>query len=417
MAALTLESKYRMPVTHPLDENDPLAAKKTAFSLPEGVIYLDGNSLGVLPAHVPDRMQQVIKKEWGESLIRGWNEYDWIDLPQRVGDKIARLIGAAPGTVVAADSTSINVFKVLAAALALRPERKVILSDNGNFPTDLYVASGLKDLLDQGHELRIVAPDEVEAAIGDDLAVLMLTEVDYKTGRKHDMKALTAKAHAVGALAIWDLAHSAGALPVDLAGAKADFAVGCGYKYLNGGPGAPAFLYVAPEHQDNVRPPLTGWMGHEAPFAFDLDYRPDTGIGRMRVGTPPVLSLSALDAALDVFDGVDMTVLRRKSVSLCELFLSEVEARCPELVLASPRDPEGRGSQISFRFDNGYALMQALIAHGVIGDFRAPDTVRFGFTPLYLSHADVVRAVDILETILTGRLWDRDEFKTKQKVT
>ncbi|MBD1545554.1 kynureninase [Roseibium aggregatum] len=406
-----------MPVTHPLDENDPLAAKKTAFSLPEGVIYLDGNSLGVLPAHVPDRMQQVIKKEWGESLIRGWNDHDWIDLPQRVGDKIARLIGAQPGTVIAADSTSINVFKVLAAALALRPERKVILSDNGNFPTDLYVASGLKDLLDQGHELRIVAPEEVEAAIGDDLAVLMLTEVDYKTGRKHDMKALTAKAHGAGALAIWDLAHSAGALPVDLAGAKADFAVGCGYKYLNGGPGAPAFLYVGPEHQDNVRPPLTGWMGHEAPFAFDLDYRPDTGIGRMRVGTPPVLSLSALDAALDIFDDVDMTVLRRKSVSLCELFLSEVEARCPELVLASPRDPERRGSQISFRFDNGYALMQALIAHGVIGDFRAPDTVRFGFTPLYLSHADVVRAVDILETILTGRLWDRNEFKTKQKVT
>ena len=406
-----------MSVTHPLDENDPLAAKRSAFSLPEGVIYLDGNSLGVLPAHVPDRMQQVVREEWGNSLIRGWNEHDWIDLPQRVGDRIARLIGAAPGTVVAADSTSINVFKVLAAALALRPARQVILSDSGNFPTDLYVASGLKDLLDRGHELRIVAPEDVEGAIGEDLAVLMLTEVDYKTGRRHDMKALTAKAHAAGALAIWDLAHSAGALPVDLAGAQADFAVGCGYKYLNGGPGAPAFLYVAPEHQDNVRPPLTGWMGHAAPFAFDLDYRPETGIGRMRVGTPPVLSLSALDAALDVFDDVDMTVLRRKSVSLCELFLSQVEARCPDLVLASPRDPDRRGSQVSFRFADGYALMQALIAHGVIGDFRAPETVRFGFTPLYLSHADVMRAVDILERILTERLWDRDAFKTKQKVT
>ncbi len=416
-AAPVLESKLRMAVTHPLDENDPLAAKRAAFSLPEGVIYLDGNSLGVLPAHVPDRMQQVICKQWGESLIRGWNDHDWIDLPQRVGDRIARLIGAEPGTVVAADSTSINVFKVLAAALALRPERKVILSDNGNFPTDLYVASGLKELLDRGHELRIVAPEDVEAAIGEDLAVLMLTEVDYKTGRKHDMKALTGKAHAAGALAIWDLAHSAGALPVDLSCAGADFAVGCGYKYLNGGPGAPAFLYAAPQHQTKVRPPLTGWMGHEAPFAFDLDYRPDTGIGRMRVGTPPVLSLSALDAALDVFDDVDMNELRRKSVSLCELFLSEVEARCPDLVLASPRDPEGRGSQISFRFDNGYALMQALIAHGVIGDFRAPETVRFGFTPLYLSHADVMRAVDILETILNERLWERDEFKKKQKVT
>lgn len=404
-------------MVHALDIDDVLAPKRTAFALPEGVIYLDGNSLGVLPAHVPARMQQVIATEWGQSLIRGWNEHDWIDLPQRVGNRIGRLIGAPAGTVVACDSTSINVFKVLAAALKLRPERKMILSDSGNFPTDLYMAQGLRDLLDQGHELRVVAPEDVAAAIGDDIAVTMLTEVDYRTGRRHDMKRLTRLAHDAGALAIWDLAHSAGALPVDLAGAKADFAVGCGYKYLNGGPGAPAFLYVAPEHQDHISAPLTGWMGHAAPFAFDLDYRPGAGIDRMRVGTPPVLSLSALDAALDVFDDVDMADIRKKSVSLCELFISEVEARCPELELVSPRDPEIRGSQVSFRFAEGYALMQALIAEGVIGDFRAPDIVRFGFTPLYISHGDVVRAVEVMAQILTDRLWDRDEFKKRQKVT
>lgn len=404
-------------MAHALDTDDVLAPKRKEFSLPDGVIYLDGNSLGVLPAHVPARMQKVVETEWGQSLIRGWNEHDWIDLPQRVGNRIGRLIGAPEGTVVACDSTSLNVFKVLAAALALRPERKVILSDNGNFPTDLYVAQGLRDLLDKGHELRVVAPEEVEGALNDEIAVMMLTEVDYRTGRRYDMKRLTRLAHDAGALAIWDLAHSAGALPVDLAGAQADFAIGCGYKYLNGGPGAPAFLYVAPEHQDHIRPPLTGWMGHEAPFAFDLDYRPGKGIDRMRVGTPPVLSLSALDAALDVFNDVDMADIRKKSVSLCELFIAEVEARCPGLELISPRDADLRGSQVSFRFAEGYALMQALIAEGVIGDFRAPDVVRFGFTPLYISHGDVVRAVDILEKILKGRLWDREEFKKRQKVT
>ncbi|MBD8878200.1 kynureninase [Roseibium polysiphoniae] len=402
---------------HPLDENDPLAAKRDAFCLPNGVIYLDGNSLGVLPAHVPERMQHVVEKQWGESLIRGWNEHNWIDLPQKVGNRIGRLVGAEQEAVVACDSTTINVFKVVSAALALRPGRKVILSDNGNFPTDLYMAQGLADLLAKDHELRIVSPEDVADAITDDLAVLMLTEVDYKTGRRHDMKALTEKAHAVGALAIWDLAHSAGAFPVDLSGSNADFAIGCGYKYLNGGPGAPAFVYVAPRHQNDIRPALTGWMGHVAPFAFDLDYRPAEGINRMRVGTPPVLSLTALDAALDVFEDVDMEVIRQKSISLCEYFIAQVEDRCPEMELVSPRDAEVRGSQVSFRFAEGYALMQALIANGVIGDFRAPDTVRFGFTPLYLSHADVARAVDVLEKILTTRMWDMDEFRMRRKVT
>ncbi|SHL39493.1 kynureninase [Roseibium suaedae] len=404
-------------MVHALDAADVLATKREAFDLPEGVIYLDGNSLGVLPAHVPSRMAEVIKDQWGTSLVRGWNDHDWIDLPQRVGARIGRLIGAAPGSVVAGDSTSINVFKVLSAALTMRSDRKVILSDNGNFPTDLYVASGLAKLLDAGHELRIVDPDKVEANLGDDIAVMMITEVDYKTGRRHDMKALTAKAHQHGVIAIWDLAHSAGAVPVDLDGAKADFAVGCGYKYLNGGPGAPAFLYVAERHHGALNPALTGWMGHEAPFAFDLDYRPATGIDRMRVGTPPILSLSALDAALDVFDDVDMDTVHRKSVSLCDLFIKEVESRCPELELVTPRDPSVRGSHVSFRFEEGYALMQALIAEGVIGDFRAPDIARFGFTPLYLSHADVVRAAEILEGILRNKTWMQDEFKKKQKVT
>ncbi|ADZ72006.1 kynureninase [Polymorphum gilvum] len=407
----------RSDAVHPLDAADPLSRKRAAFELPAGVIYLDGNSLGPLPAHVPERLAGVVRAQWGQSLIRAWNDHDWIDLPRRVGDRIARLVGAASGTVVAGDSTSVNLFKVLAAALALRPGRTVILSDTGNFPTDLYMAQGLRDLLARGHELRVVAPEEVAGALGPDVAVLMLTEVDYRTGRRHDMAALTRAAHVAGALAVWDLAHSAGALPVDLAGAGADFAVGCGYKYLNGGPGAPAFLYVAPRHQAEAVQPLAGWMGHEAPFAFDLDYRPAAGADRMRVGTPPILSLAALDAALDVFDDVDMAALRARSISLCELFRTEVEARCPGLVLASPRDPQARGSQVSFRFADGYALMQALIERGVIGDFRAPDIVRFGFAPLYVSHADVLAAVDILADILDTRAWDAPRFKIRAKVT
>lgn len=402
---------------HPSDLNDVLKSKKDAFQIPDGVIYLDGNSLGVLPKHVPDRLQEVVRSEWGTSLIRAWNTHSWIDLPGRTGDRIGKLIGAPAGTVVASDSTSVNVFKVLSAALSLRPDRKVILSDAGNFPTDLYVASGLKELLAKGHELRVVAPEDVRSAITPDVAVLMLTQVDYRTGRVHDMADLTELAHEAGALAIWDLAHSAGAIPVDLQGAKADFAVGCGYKYLNGGPGAPAFLYVAPDHQDKVASPVTGWMGHEAPFAFDLDYRPVTGINRMTVGTPPILSLSSLHAALDVFEDVDMNDIRAKSISLSELFISEVEAKCPQLQLASPRDPHQRGSQVSFSFTEGYAVMQALIARGVIGDFRAPDIMRFGFTPLYLSHQDTVNAVEILSDILETRSWDTPAFKTRAKVT
>jgi kynureninase len=358
-----------------------------------------------------------MREEWGEMLIRGWNAAGWMAQPRQIGDRVGRLIGAPAGTVVLGDTLSIKVYQALASALELRPQRKVVLSDNGNFPTDLYMASGLIQSLDKGHELKIVAPEEVEDAIDDTVAALMLTEVDYRTGRLHDMKRLTEKAHAAGALAIWDLAHSAGALPVDLTGADADFAVGCTYKYLNGGPGAPAFIYVAPRLAEQVRPALSGWLGHDAPFAFDLDYRAGRGIDRMRVGTPPVLALAALDAALDAWDGVDMADLREASIRLSERFIAEVERRCPDLTLGSPRDPKQRGSQVSFLHDNGYAIMQALIAHDVIGDFRAPNAMRFGFTPLYLSEDDVVAGAERLERILAERLWDRPEFHKRAAVT
>jgi kynureninase len=364
-------------------------------------------------------MQDVVAREWGESLIRGWNDHAWIDLPGRVGDRIGKLIGAAPGTVMAADTTSINLVKALSAGLELRPDRKVILSDTGNFPADLYMAQGLIRALGQGHTLKLVAPEEVEAAIDERVAVLMLTEVDYRTGRRHDMAALTQRAHEAGAIAQWDLAHSAGALPVDVTAAKADFAIGCTYKYLNGGPGAPAFIYVRPDHLARVAPMLSGWMGHEAPFAFDLDYRPAPGTERMTVGTPPVLALSALDAALDVWDGIDMAEVRRKSMALGDLFIEEVEERCAGygLKLASPREAAERGSQVSFHCKDGYAVMQALIGEGVIGDFRAPDIMRFGFTPLYLRYQDIVDAVAILECILRNELWHEPRYQKRAKVT
>jgi len=318
---------------------------------------------------------------------------------------------------VLGDTLSIKVYQALASALELRPDRKVILSDSGNFPTDLYMADGLIRSLDKNHELRVVAPEEVADNITDEIAVTLLTEVDYRTGRLHNMASLTEKAHVAGALTIWDLAHSAGALPVDLTGTEADFAVGCTYKYLNSGPGGPAFIYVAPKHIDAVRPALSGWLGHEAPFAFDLDYRPGPAIERMRVGTPPVLQMAALASALDIWDRVDIHTVRRKSIELTELFIALVEETCPELTLASPRDPAQRGSQVTFRFPQGYAAMQALIARGVIGDFRAPDNMRFGFTPLYINETDVREGVRILADVMQNRLWDSPEYKTRARVT
>jgi kynureninase len=390
---------------------------RAAFELPEGIVYLDGNSLGPLPRASRERVAREVQDSWGKMLIRGWNEAGWMDMPQVVGDKIGRLVGAPAGSVIAGDSTSVNLFKALTAALSMAGERTVVLSDSGNFPTDLYVAQQALAALGRGHELRIVAPDEVDGAVDETVAVLMLTQVDYRSGRLHDMAALTAKAHAAGAVTVWDLAHSAGALPVDLTGAGADFAIGCGYKYLNGGPGAPAFIYVRPEHAGRVSPALAGWMGHAAPFAFDLDYRPAGGVNRMRVGTPPILSMASLDAALDVWDGISMAEVRAQSIELSQTFITEVEARCPELVLASPRDPELRGSQVSFAFVEGYAAMQAAIANGVVGDFRAPDIMRFGFTPLYVGLDDVVRAAGTIGRVMGGRLWDRPEFKQRAKVT
>ena len=390
---------------------------KTLFHLPGGVIYLDGNSLGALPTAVRTRVAHMIEAEWGKELIRGWNSAGWMTMPRRVGDRVGALIGAPPGTVVMGDTLSIKVYQALAAAIGLNPRRRVILSDNGNFPSDLYIAQGLIGTLGGALELKLLDPEAIEGAIDETIAVLMLTEVDYRTGRLHDMAALTRKAHDAGALTVWDLAHSAGALPVDVTSAGADFAVGCTYKYLNGGPGAPAFVYVAPRHAGVALPALSGWMGHEAPFAFDLDYRAGAGIERMRVGTPPILALAALDAALDVWDGVSLQDVRNASIALSELFIGEVERRCPQLVLASPRRPDQRGSQVSFRHPDGYAIMRAMIDRGVIGDFRAPDALRFGFTPLYLGEDDVRSAVEILDDVVNNRRWDQDDYRRKELVT
>ena len=391
--------------------------RKDLFDLPEGMIYLDGNSLGPLPKSVPDRLAAMVRDEWGAQLIKGWNKCDWMGQPARVGDRVGALIGAPAGTVTMGDTLSVKVYQALSAAVQMRPDRRVILSDSGNFPSDLYMAQGLIAQLGQGHELRIVAPEEVEESITDDVAAVMITHVDYRSGRMHDMEAITKAAHGAGAVMIWDLAHSAGAVPVDVAGCGCAFAVGCTYKYLNGGPGAPAFIYVHPDVIAGIQPALSGWLGHDAPFAFDLDYRPAMGIERMRVGTPPVLQLTALEAALEAWDGVTMDALRAASVRLTERFIVEVEARCPELTLYSPRDADLRGSQVSFAHPEGYAVMQALIARDVIGDFRAPDLIRFGFTPLYVDEGDVVAAVDVLADILDNRLWDRPEYKARSRVT
>ncbi|MDN5927886.1 MAG: kynureninase [Hyphomicrobiales bacterium] len=390
---------------------------RTLFDLPEGVVYLDGNSLGPLPKAACQRVAHMMAEEWAKLLITGWNKAGWMDMPSRIGDRIARLIGAPAKSVVMGDTLSIKVYQALASALELRPGRPVVLSDSGNFPSDLYMAQGLLASLGRDYELKVVEPEAVADAIDETVAVTMITEVDYRTGRLHDMKTLTKKAHEAGAVAIWDLAHSAGAVPVDVSGSDADFAVGCTYKYLNGGPGAPAFIYVAPRLADAIRPALSGWLGHEAPFAFERDYRPGAGIERMRVGTPPIIALASLDAAMDAWDGVDMLDIRARSIELSERFIAEVEARCPGLELASPRDPNRRGSQVSFRFKRGYETMQALIAAGVIGDFRAPDIMRFGFTPLYLDIDDVLAAVARLEEIMKRRLFEEPAYAVRAKVT
>jgi len=392
-------------------------ATRAQFFLPAGIIYLDGNSLGPLPRAAAARVAQAVTDEWGQMLITGWNKAGWMEQPSRAGTRIAALIGAEPGTVVLGDTLSIKVYQALASALEMNPTRRVILSDTGNFPSDLYMAEGLCRTLGSGYCLKTVAPEEVADHIDDTVAVTLITEVDYRTGRKHDMAALTALAHARGALTVWDLAHSAGAFPVHLAACNVDFAVGCTYKYLNAGPGGPAFIYVAPRHADTARPALSGWLGHESPFAFDQSYRPGAGIERMRVGTPPVLQMAAIEAALDIWDAVSLNDLRSASLALTDRFIAGVEAACPTLALATPRDPAMRGSQVSFRHPDGYAIMQALIARGVIGDFRSPDILRFGFTPLFLGMADVEAAIAILSEVMDRALWDQPQYKTRARVT
>lgn len=402
-----------------LDADDPLAPARARFEIPDGIVYLDGNSLGAMPKATAARLDKVIRAEWGQDLITGWNKHGWVDLPRRLGATLAKLIGAGADEVVICDSTSLNVFKLLSAALSLRPDRSVILSDTGNFPTDLYMAQGLSQLLGRDHRLELVAPADVEARIGPDVAVVMLTEVDYRTGRKHDMAAINAKARAAGTLTLWDLAHSAGALPVDLNGTGADFAIGCGYKYLNGGPGAPAFLYVAKRWLDATQQPLFGWFGHTAPFDFETAYQPKPGIDRFLVGTPPVLSMAALECGLATFDGIDLNLVRRKSRALGDLMIQLVEQECAggELTLASPADSDARGSQVSYAHPQGYAVMQALISHGVIGDFRAPDLIRFGFTPLYTRYQDIWDAVATLKSVLTTAEWQEPAFNRRAAVT
>jgi kynureninase len=411
-----------------LDAADPLRGLRDLFTLPQGVIYLDGNSLGPLPKAAPERIARAVQQEWGEGLIRSWNTAGWFELPQRLGDKIGTLVGARPGEVVATDSTSINLFKVLSAALSIAqadaPSRQTIVSERSNFPTDLYIAESL--CRERGMTLRLVEPDDLGSAVDSDTAVLMLTHVNYRTGAMHDMRAVTAAAHAAGALVVWDLAHSAGAVEVDLHGAQADFAIGCGYKYLNGGPGAPAFVWVHPRHADRFWQPLAGWWSHAAPFAFTPDYRPAPGIARYLCGTQPILSMTTLECGLDTVLAAQphggMQELRRKSLALTDLFIALVEERCGGhgLGLATPREHAQRGSQVCLTRDEGaYAIVQALIARGVIGDFRAgrPDILRFGFTPLYLRFEDAWHAVEHLRQVLDTGEWRRDEFNRQHAVT
>lgn len=403
-----------------LDERDPLAALRDEFELEEGLIYLDGNSLGPLHKGVRTRLVAAIEQEWGRDLITSWRKHGWFDLPRRIGEQIAPLIGAGTGQVVVADGTSVNIFKVLAAALRMQTGRTRILSEPSNFPTDLYMVQGLSELLGAEEcELVLAEEDEIIAAIGETTALVLLTHVNFRSGRVHDMAAITRAAHEKGALVCWDLCHSAGALPVELDECEADFAVGCGYKYLNGGPGAPAYLYVAERHQSKVIQPLSGWHGHAAPFDFDTQYRPADTINRYLCGTQPVLSMLALEAALAIWSRVDLGEVRKKSVNLCELFIELVEGRCAGqgFTLASPRSSDERGSQVAFTHDTGYAITQAMIAARVIGDFRAPDVMRFGFTPLYTRYVDVWDAVDRLVGIMDARAFDHPDYQQRAAIT
>jgi kynureninase len=399
-----------------LDASDPLAFARGRFRLPDGVIYLDGNSLGALPTAAPAALANTAERQWGDDLIASWNRHGWIDWPTRIAARLAPIVGAKPNELLIADSTSVCLFKLLAAAARARPGRKTILSQRHNFPTDLYVAQGAADML--GLTLRAVEPDEVIGAIDTDTAVVTLTHVDYRSAAFYDMRTVNDAARKAGALVVWDLSHSAGAIELDLNGTGAELALGCGYKYLNGGPGAPAFIYVAEHLQAELHNPVQGWMGHAEPFAFVDEYRPAEGISKFLTGTPSILALAALDAGLSTFDGVSMLDLAAKSRSLSQLFIDEVEARCGnEVWLASPRDSAQRGSHVVFEHPEGYAVMQALIARRVVGDFRSPDLMRFGFAPLYNSHAEMVGAAVALADVLATREWDQPRFKQRARVT
>ena len=401
-----------------LDAADPLAHFRERFHLREGLIYLDGNSLGALPKATSDRLAGVIGEEWGEGLITSWLEALWSTAPRRIGDKIGRLIGANPGEIVATDSTSINIFKALTAALSLRRERTVILSEATNFPTDVYMMQGIEAFSGGRVKAATVAPDDIVEALNDDVAVLLLTQVHYKSGRVRDMAAITRAAHDAGALVVWDLSHSAGAIPVDLNGANADFAIGCGYKFLTGGPGAPAYLFAAARHH-SATPVLSGWFGHARPFAFEEDYDPAAGIERFQCGTPPVLGLSALEVGVDLMLEADMAEIRRKSLALGDLFIEQMRPLCEAygFELISPEDHATRGSQVAYAHPQGYQIVQALKEYDVIADFRAPDILRFGLTPLYLRYCDIVETVDRLETVCATRAWDKPQYHQRAAVT
>ncbi len=402
------------------DRSDPLASKRDEFALPEDSVYLDGNSLGCLPIAARERARQVVETQWGHDLIKSWNKHSWIDLPVRIGEKIARLIGAAPGQTICCDSTSVNLFKLLSVALKMQGERCVVLSVQDNFPSDLYMVEGLRQLLgDDRVRLELCAEEAIESAMHDEVAVLMLTQVNFRTGQLLDMRRLTERAHALGILLIWDLAHSAGVLPIELDACHVDFAVGCGYKYLNGGPGAPAFAYVAQRHHAHLHQPISGWMGHASPFEFDAQYRPAANITQLLAGTPPVISMSVLDAALDVFRDVDLSQLRHKASALSELFRALVEQspHLRDLRLLSPLLPQQRGAQLAYRHPQAYSICQALIAHNIIADFRAPDLLRFGFSPLPLRYVDIGTSVAVLIEIMRSERWREPQYAIRSKVT
>ena len=403
-----------------LDKDDSLASKRDEFDLPENTIYLDGNSLGALPKAVKSRLGEVVNQQWGNDLIKSWNIHQWIDLPTQVGEKIAPIIGADKGQVICCDSISVNLFKLLSSALTLNTGRNIVVSTEDNFPTDLYMVQGLSELLGEDLcQLKLVAESSIEQSLTDDVAVLLLTQVNFRTGQLLDMQLLTKLAHDKGILVIWDLAHSAGALPVELDKCDVDFAVGCGYKYLNGGPGSPAFLYVAKRHQGAVKQPLSGWMGHVKPFGFNADYHGAGDINQYLCGTPSVLAMSALDTALDVWKNVEISQIRDKSIGLANVFITLVQSYdiLADLTLCSPLDASQRGSQLAFSHDNAFALCQALIEKGVIADFRAPNILRFGFTPLYTSYEDIWNAVTILVDIVKTRLYTEPRFNKAGKVT